>query len=172
MGFRFVVHGCKRPDLHPPAREQCGSGCGSRSRRLINAEGNVWTTDAASSVVYNFTRAGKLLLKIQVGQVAERSRALEQRGKRVRTWRSGATAAGQFYFPHVIAVDGRGVADHARIQCLTLDGRFRGEGSHLGETFFVDGDSGVEPWIDLNGSGEPLTSARPNRSSRFPPVKQ
>ena len=33
----------------------------------LDPQGNVWTTDAASSMVYKFSPEGKLLLKIEVG---------------------------------------------------------------------------------------------------------
>src|SRR5262245_8913252 len=33
----------------------------------IDPQGNVWTTDAASSMVYKFSPEGKLLMKIEVG---------------------------------------------------------------------------------------------------------
>ena len=98
----------------------------------IDPEGNVWTTDATSSVVYKFTRDGRKLLQIAVGEqpgpgsfkgitdiafgpngrvfIADgygNARILEYSGdgKRVRQWGSHGTGPGQFDVPHAIVVD-------------------------------------------------------------------
>lgn len=99
----------------------------------IDPAGNVWTVDAASSVVLKFTPEGKKLLEIPVGGMpASKSefrgttdiafgpggrlfisdgygnaRILEYTaaGKRVRQWGTAGTGPGQFHVPHGIAID-------------------------------------------------------------------
>jgi len=100
----------------------------------IDPAGNVWTTDAASSMVYKFSPQGKQLLEISVGGLpsAPRSafcgttdiafapggrifisdgyanaRILEYAadGKRVREWGTPGTGPAQFRLPHGIAID-------------------------------------------------------------------
>jgi DNA-binding beta-propeller fold protein YncE len=104
----------------------------------IDPAGNVWTTDAASSLVFKFTPQGKKLLEIPVGgQPASpkspfcgttdiafapngrrfisdgyaNARILEYTadGKRVREWGTPGVGPGQFHLPHAIAVDENGV---------------------------------------------------------------
>jgi hypothetical protein len=103
----------------------------------IDPQGNVWTTDAASSMVYKFSPEGKTLLQIEVGgqptpcgnfcsttDVAfapdgniliadgyRNARILEYSsdGTRVREWGSAGTGPGQFRLPHSIQVDDAGV---------------------------------------------------------------
>ncbi|MEO7651935.1 MAG: peptidyl-alpha-hydroxyglycine alpha-amidating lyase family protein [Bryobacteraceae bacterium] len=99
----------------------------------IDPAGNVWTVDAASSLVLKFTPEGKKLLEIQVGgQPASKdgfrgttdiafgpggrlfisdgygnARILEYtaEGKRVREWGTAGIGPGQFHVPHAIAID-------------------------------------------------------------------
>ncbi len=52
----------------------------------LDPQGNVWATDAASSMVYKFSPEGKVLLQIEVG----------------REWGSAGTGPGQFRLPHSI----------------------------------------------------------------------
>ena len=44
-----------------------GKGCSDAARDPHRSAGNVWTTDAASSMVYKFSPEGKTLLQIEVG---------------------------------------------------------------------------------------------------------
>jgi DNA-binding beta-propeller fold protein YncE len=99
----------------------------------VDPAGNVWTVDAASSVVLKFTPEGKQLLRIDVGGLPEsksefrgttditfapggrlfisdgygNARILEYsaQGKRVREWGTKGTGTGQFHVPHGIAID-------------------------------------------------------------------
>ncbi len=103
----------------------------------IDPKGNIWTVDAASSLVFQFTPEGKKLLEISVGgQPATKSgfngttdiafapngdlfisdgygnaRILEYTadGKRLREWGSAGAGPGQFHQPHGIAIDDEGV---------------------------------------------------------------
>jgi len=98
----------------------------------IDPQGNVWTTDAASSMVYKFSPQGAKLLEIEVGgqptpcnrfcsttDVAfapnghifiadgyRNARILEYtpQGKKVREWGTAGTGPGQFRLPHSIQV--------------------------------------------------------------------
>ena len=102
----------------------------------IDPQGNVWTTDAASSMVYKFSAQGTKLLEIEVGgqptpcnrfcsttDVAfapngnifiadgyRNARILEYtpQGKRVREWGAAGTGPGQFRLPHSIQVSPNG----------------------------------------------------------------
>jgi DNA-binding beta-propeller fold protein YncE len=97
----------------------------------IDPQGNVWTVDAGSSVVLQFTPQGKQLLRIDVGEMPEgrsqfrgtadiafaaggrifvadgygNARVLEynHQGKRVRQWGEPGIKPGQFHLPHGIA---------------------------------------------------------------------
>ena len=103
----------------------------------IDPQGNVWTTDAASSMVYKFSPEGKTLMQIEVGgqptpcgafcsttDVAfapdgnvwiadgyRNARILEYSpsGKKLREWGSAGTGPGQFRLPHSIQVDADGL---------------------------------------------------------------
>lgn len=102
----------------------------------IDSQGNVWTTDAASSMVYKFSPQGTKLLDIEVGgqptpcgrfcsttDVAfapngnifiadgyRNARILEYtpQGKKVREWGTAGTGPGQFRLPHSIQVSANG----------------------------------------------------------------
>lgn len=102
----------------------------------IDPQGNVWTTDAASSMVYKFSPQGAKLLEIEVGgqptpcgrfcsttDVAfapngnifiadgyRNARILEYtpQGKKVREWGTAGTGPGQFRLPHSIQVSPNG----------------------------------------------------------------
>ncbi len=51
----------------------------------IGPDGNVWTTDAHTSKIYEFTPMGKQLLEIEVGGIPEAC-ALGRPGHSDRTW--------------------------------------------------------------------------------------
>jgi len=100
----------------------------------LDPQGNVWTVDSASSMVYKFTRDGKKLMEISVGgQPANHrspfkgtsdiafgvkgqlyisdgyanARVLEYTpdGKPVRAWGTPGQGPGEFNLPHGIAID-------------------------------------------------------------------
>jgi len=126
----------------------------------LDPQGNVWTTDAASSMVYKFSPDGKLLMKIEVGGqpapcngfcsttdiafasdghllIADgyrNARVLEYSadGKKLREWGSAGTGPGQFRLPHSIQIDDKGVIYVADRENGRVQ-RFDREGKFLGE---------------------------------------
>lgn len=126
----------------------------------IDPQGNVWTTDAASSLVYKFSPQGKRLLTIEVGGqpspcgnfcsttdiafapnghlfIADgyrNARILEYSsdGKKLREWGSAGTGPGQFRLPHSIQVDERGIVYVADRENGRIQ-RFDAKGGYLGE---------------------------------------
>lgn len=126
----------------------------------IDPQGNVWTTDAASSMVYKFSPQGVKLMAIEVGgqpspcgrfcsttDVAfapngnvfiadgyRNARILEYtpQGKKVREWGTAGTGPGQFRLPHSIQVDGNGVVYVADRENGRIQ-RFDLEGRYQGE---------------------------------------
>lgn len=102
----------------------------------VDKQGNVWTTDAASSMVYKFSKDGKKLMEIEVGgqptpcgafcsttDIAfapngnlfisdgyRNARILEYtpQGKKVNEWGTAGTGSGQFRLPHSIQIDDNG----------------------------------------------------------------
>jgi hypothetical protein len=126
----------------------------------IDPQGNVWTTDAASSMVYKFSPEGKTLLQIEVGGqpspcgnfcsttdiafaadghllVADgyrNARVLEYTadGKKVREWGSAGVGPGQFRLPHSIQIDARGVIYVADRENGRIQ-RFTRDGTFIGE---------------------------------------
>jgi len=126
----------------------------------IDPQGNVWTTDAASSMVYKFSATGQLLMKIEVGGqpspcgafcsttdiafapnghlfIADgyrNARILEYTadGKKVREWGTAGTGPGQFRLPHSIQVDPNGTVYVADRENGRIQ-RFDMEGRYLGE---------------------------------------
>jgi DNA-binding beta-propeller fold protein YncE len=126
----------------------------------IDPEGNIWTMDASSSMIYKFTPQGKKLMEISVGGQPEgksgftgttdmafapnghlfisdgygNARILEYTadGKRLREWGSAGTGPGQFRQPHGIAVDSEGIVYVADRQNGRLQ-RFDLTGKYLGE---------------------------------------
>lgn len=126
----------------------------------IDPQGNVWTTDAASSMVYKFSPDGRLLLKIEVGGqpspcgnfcsttdiafapnghlfIADgyrNARILEYTadGKKLREWGSAGTGPGQFRLPHSIQVDLSGIVYVADRENGRIQ-RFSAEGQFMGE---------------------------------------
>jgi DNA-binding beta-propeller fold protein YncE len=104
----------------------------------VDPQGNVWTTDAASSMVYKFSPDGKKLMQIEIGgqpancannfcsttDVAfapnghlfisdgyRNARILEYTadGKKITEWGEAGTGPGQFRLPHSIQVDENGI---------------------------------------------------------------
>jgi hypothetical protein len=126
----------------------------------LDPQGNVWTTDAASSMVYKFSPEGKSLLQIEVGGqpspcgnfcsttdiafaangnllIADgyrNARVVEYSpaGKKLREWGSAGTGPGQFRLPHSIQIDEDGVIYVADRENGRIQ-RFDREGRYLGE---------------------------------------
>jgi DNA-binding beta-propeller fold protein YncE len=126
----------------------------------IDPQGNVWTTDAASSMVYKFSPEGTTLLQIEVGgqptpcgnfcsttDVAfapdgnlliadgyRNARILEYTpdGKKLREWGSAGSGPGQFRLPHSIQVDAAGIVYVADRENGRIQ-RFDRTGKFLGE---------------------------------------
>jgi DNA-binding beta-propeller fold protein YncE len=126
----------------------------------IDPQGNLWTTDAASSMVYKFSPEGKTLLEIEVGgqptpcgnfcsttDIAfasngnlfisdgyRNARILEYSpdGKKLREWGSAGTGPGQFRLPHSIQVDDKGIIYVADRENGRIQ-RFDRDGTFLGE---------------------------------------
>jgi sugar lactone lactonase YvrE len=126
----------------------------------VDPAGNIWTVDAASSVIYKFTPQGEKLMEISVGgQPVTKSefngttdiafgprgrlfvsdgygnaRILEYTsdGKRVREWGSAGTGPGQFHLPHGIAIDDQNILYVADRENGRVQ-RFDLEGRFLGE---------------------------------------
>jgi hypothetical protein len=127
----------------------------------IDPGGNVWTTDAASSMVYKFKPDGTKLMEISVGGqpspcrnnfcgttdiafapdghllIADgyaNARILEYTadGKKVREWGTAGTGPGQFRLPHSIQIDDAGVIYVADRENARVQ-RFDREGRYLGE---------------------------------------
>jgi DNA-binding beta-propeller fold protein YncE len=127
----------------------------------VDPQGNVWTTDAASSHVIKFSPEGKVLLAIVVGgqptpcpnnfcsttDIAfaanghlfisdgyANARVLEYTadGHKVREWGSAGTGPGQFVLPHSIQIDPGGVVYVADRENGRVQ-RFDQTGRFLGE---------------------------------------
>jgi DNA-binding beta-propeller fold protein YncE len=126
----------------------------------VDPRGNVWTVDAASSMVYNFSHEGKTLLQIEVGGqptpcgnfcsttdiafapdgnlfIADgyrNARILEYSpdGKKLREWGQAGSGPGEFRLPHSIQVSPDGVVYVADRENGRIQ-RFDRKGSYLGE---------------------------------------
>jgi DNA-binding beta-propeller fold protein YncE len=126
----------------------------------LDPQGNVWTTDAASSMVHKFSPEGMLLLTIEVGGQPDpcgsfcsttdiafasdghlfiadgyrNARILEYTadGKRVGEWGRAGTGPGEFRLPHSIQIDERGVIYVADRENGRIQ-RFDRTGKFLGE---------------------------------------
>ncbi len=127
----------------------------------VDAQGNVWTTDASSSMVYKFSPEGKKLMEIEVGGqpapcpgsfcsttdiafapngnlfIADgyrNARILEYtpQGKKVREWGTAGEGPGQFKLPHSIQVDENGIIYVADRENGRIQ-RFDLQGKYLGE---------------------------------------
>lgn len=127
----------------------------------IDPQGNVWTTDAASSMVYKFTPDGRKLMEINIGgqptpcrnnfcsttDIAfapsghlyisdgyANARILEYTadGKKIREWGEAGTGPGQFRLPHSIQIDENGIVYVADRENGRIQ-RFDLQGKFLGE---------------------------------------
>lgn len=127
----------------------------------IDPQGNVWTTDAASSMVYKFSPDGKKLMEINVGgqpspcpnnfcsttDVAfaknghlfvsdgyRNARIIEYTatGEKVREWGAPGTGPGQFRLPHSIQIDENNIIYVADRENGRIE-RFDVNGKYLGE---------------------------------------
>ena len=127
----------------------------------VDPQGNVWTTDASSSMVYKFKPDGTLLLKIEVGgQPAQcannfcsttdiafardghlfvsdgyrNARILEYSadGKKLNEWGRAGTGPGEFRLPHSIQIDERDIVYVADRENGRIQ-RFDRSGKFLGE---------------------------------------
>ena len=127
----------------------------------IDPQGNVWTTDAASSMVHKFTPDGKTLMDIRVGgqptpcghnfcgttDIAfapngrlfisdgyANARILEYTadGEKIREWGEPGTGPGQFRLPHSIQIDENGIIYVADRENGRIQ-RFDMQGKFLGE---------------------------------------
>ena len=126
----------------------------------LDPQGNVWTTDAASSMVYKFSTEGKLLLKMEVGGQPDpcgsfcsttdiafasdghlfiadgyrNARILEYtaEGKKVNEWGRAGIGPGEFRLPHSIQIDERGIIYVADRENGRIQ-RFDRTGTFLGE---------------------------------------
>ena len=126
----------------------------------IDPQGNVWTVDAGSSMIYKFTPMGEKLMEIRVGEQPKtasafhgttdiafaadghlfisdgygNARVLEYSadGKRLRAWGTPGEGPGQFRQPHSVAIDGEGVIYVADRQNGRVQ-RFDRGGRWLGE---------------------------------------
>jgi DNA-binding beta-propeller fold protein YncE len=116
-----------------------GKGMFTKAHAIrIDPLGNIWTTDAATSMVYKFTPDGRKLMEISVdkrppvcidnfcgttdlafapnGHIFvtdgySNNRVLEYGadGKKLREWGGSGTGPGQFHLPHSIRIDDKGI---------------------------------------------------------------
>jgi DNA-binding beta-propeller fold protein YncE len=127
----------------------------------IDRQGNVWTTDANTSLVRKFSPVGKLLLTIDVGDVPgacdwptrgatdvafapnghvyiadgyTNARIIEYSpdGQRLREWGSRGSRPGEFILPHSIVIDDAGTVYVADRENGRVQ-RFTLEGKWLGD---------------------------------------
>jgi DNA-binding beta-propeller fold protein YncE len=104
----------------------------------IDVKGNVWTTDANTSIVRKFSPDGRILMTIDVGGIPEacewptrgvtdvafarngdvyiadgytnaRIVVYSSKGKKVREWGSRGTGPGEFILPHSIIIDEKSI---------------------------------------------------------------
>jgi DNA-binding beta-propeller fold protein YncE len=138
----------------------------------VDPQGNVWTTDAASSRVLKFSPHGTVLLDIAVGGQPSlcrnnfcgttdiafaanghlfisdgyaNARILEYTadGKKVREWGAPGTGPGQFVLPHSIQIDRAGVVYVADRENGRVQ-RFDQSGTFLGEWIAYGKTFGLE----------------------------
>jgi len=127
----------------------------------VDPHGDVWTTDAASSMVTKFSPDGRTLMQIEVGgqpspcnnnfcsttdiafapnghlYVSDgyaNARILEYTadGKKIRQWGEPGTGPGQFRLPHSIQIDDKGIVYVADRENGRIQ-RFDLQGTFLGE---------------------------------------
>lgn len=129
----------------------------------LDRDGNVWTTDASTSIVRKFSSDGKLLLTIDVGGVPgacewptrgttdvavaangniyvadgyanSRIVVYSADGKKLREWGSRGTGRGEFVLPHSIVIDDKGIVYVADRENGRVQ-RFTLDGAYIGEWF-------------------------------------
>jgi hypothetical protein len=151
----------------------------------VGPGGSIWTVDAASSMVYEFTREGKKLLEINVGGLPEHPRSefcgttdiafapggrifisdgyantrileYDSHGKRVREWGTPGQGPGQFHLPHGIAIDRNSILYVADRENGRIQ-RFTLEGRYLGEW----GDLGKTFSLKITPGGELWMGTQP-----------
>jgi hypothetical protein len=126
----------------------------------IDPAGDVWTVDAASSIVIKYSPLGEKLMTITVGKQPENgssfngttdvafgpngrifitdgygnARVLEYTpdGKRVKQWGKSGTGPGEFHLPHAIQIDEKGTVYVADRENGRIE-KFDLEGNFLGE---------------------------------------
>jgi len=126
----------------------------------IDPAGNVWTVDAASSLVIKYSPVGDKLLTITVGEQPEtrgafngttdiafapnghlfitdgygNARVLEYTsdGKRLKQWGKPGTGPGEFHLPHAIQIDEEGTVYVADRENGRIQ-KFNPDGKFLGE---------------------------------------
>ena len=126
----------------------------------IDSDGNVWTVDAGSSMVYKFSADGKQRLEINVGGLPTAPRSpfcgttdiafahdrilisdgyanariveYSTEGKRLREWGVAGEGPSQFRIPHAIAIDREGIIYVADRENGRIQ-RFSPEGRYLDE---------------------------------------
>ena len=127
----------------------------------IDPQGNIWTTDSGSSMIYKFTPQGKKLMEIAVGEQPPgrttgargtsdicfgpngrifisdgygNARILEYnaKGERVHQWGRAGKGPGQFAQPHGIAIDDQNILYVADRRNNRLQ-KFDMTGKYLGE---------------------------------------
>jgi hypothetical protein len=126
----------------------------------IDPAGNVWTVDAASSIVIKYSALGEKLMTVTVGEQPENgssfngttdvafgpngrifitdgygnARVLEYTpdGKRVKQWGKSGTGPGEFRLPHAIQIDEKGTVYVADRENGRVE-KFDLDGNFLGE---------------------------------------
>ena len=158
----------------------------------VDPQGNVWTTDAASSRVIKFSPEGRILLDIAVGGQPSpcrnnfcgttdiafaanghlfisdgyaNARILEYTadGRRLRKWGAPGTGPGQFVLPHSIQIDRAGVVYVADRENGRIQ-RFDHTGMFLGEW------AGYGKTFGLKADGDALwLSTQPRQQPNLSP---
>lgn len=126
----------------------------------IDPAGNIWTVDAALSTIIKYSRDGKKLMVITVGEQPNNgsrfngttdiafaphghvfitdgygnARVLEftRNGKRIKPWGKLGTGPGEFNLPHAIQIDGKGTIYVADRENGRIE-EFNLNGKYLGE---------------------------------------
>ena len=126
----------------------------------VDPDGNVWTLDAHTSMIYKFTPEGKKLLEISVGDIPDSSKKFcgatdiafgkrghlfvadgycnarvieyDAAGKKLREWGKHGNGPGEFYVVHSIAISRKGILYVADRENGRVQ-RFDKRGKFLGE---------------------------------------
>jgi streptogramin lyase len=133
----------------------------------VDPQGNVWTTDAASSHVINFCSTTDIAfaanghLFISDGYANARILEYTADGTKVREWGAPGTGPGQFVLPHSIQIDPAGVVyvadrENGRVQRFDQTGKFLGEWIY-GKTFGLKAD-GAFMWLSTQPLQQPNLS--------------